>query len=78
MEIPSVSSTKTYHLIEIKLIILVLAQYLFRINGHIPTNWELKGVAIAGYTLAVLRKSAILIISWNGLVIFVSSGFFSY
>ncbi|KAH8200353.1 hypothetical protein TruAng_005506 [Truncatella angustata] len=32
----------------------VLAQYLFRINGHAPTSWELKGVAIAGYTVAVL------------------------
>lgn len=33
---------------------IVLAQYLFRINGHKPTNWELKGVAVAGYTVAVL------------------------
>ncbi|KAL1872439.1 hypothetical protein VTK73DRAFT_1517 [Phialemonium thermophilum] len=33
---------------------IVLAQYLFRINGHVPTNWELKGVAVAGYTVAVL------------------------
>ncbi|KAJ9161570.1 High-affinity methionine permease [Coniochaeta hoffmannii] len=33
---------------------IVLAQYLFRINGHHPTDWELKGVAIAGYTVAVL------------------------
>lgn len=34
----------------------VLAQYLFRINGHVPTDWQLKGVAIAGYTVAVLCK----------------------
>lgn len=34
---------------------VVLAQYLFRINGHVPTEWELKGVAIAGFTVAVLR-----------------------
>lgn len=33
---------------------IVLAQYLFRINGHSPTPWELKGVAVAGYTVAVL------------------------
>ncbi|OIW32946.1 high-affinity methionine permease [Coniochaeta ligniaria NRRL 30616] len=33
---------------------IVLAQYLFRINGHVPTNWQLKGVAVAGYTVAVL------------------------
>ncbi|OCL02522.1 hypothetical protein AOQ84DRAFT_271224, partial [Glonium stellatum] len=33
---------------------IVLAQYLFRINGHAPTAWELKGVAVAGYTVAVL------------------------
>lgn len=35
--------------------VVVLANYLFRINGHSPTPWELKGVAIAGYTVAVLR-----------------------
>lgn len=35
----------------------MLAQYLFRINGHNPTDWQLKGVAIAGYTAAVLCKS---------------------
>lgn len=33
---------------------IVLAQYLFRINGHTPTPWEQKGVAIAGYTVVVL------------------------
>jgi hypothetical protein len=34
----------------------VLAQYLFAINGATPSAWELKGVAIAGYTVAVLRE----------------------
>lgn len=24
-------------------------------NGHEPSNWELKGAAIAGYTVATLR-----------------------
>lgn len=33
---------------------IVLANYLFRINGHVPSPWELKGVAVAGYTVAVL------------------------
>ncbi|KAF7563159.1 hypothetical protein G7046_g957 [Stylonectria norvegica] len=33
---------------------IVLADYLFGIGGHTPTAWELKGVAIATYTLAVL------------------------
>lgn len=33
---------------------IVLAQYLFRINGHTPSAWELKGTAVAGYTVAVL------------------------
>ncbi|KAK0733120.1 amino acid permease-domain-containing protein [Lasiosphaeria miniovina] len=33
---------------------IVLAQYLFRTNGYTPTAWELKGVAVAGYTVAVL------------------------
>ena len=33
---------------------IVLAQYLFRINDHSPSAWELKGVAVAGYTVAVL------------------------
>ncbi|EGO55774.1 hypothetical protein NEUTE1DRAFT_47799 [Neurospora tetrasperma FGSC 2508] len=36
---------------------IVLAQYLFRINGHSPTAWELKGVAVAGYTVAALFVS---------------------
>ncbi|KIH93274.1 hypothetical protein SPBR_02451 [Sporothrix brasiliensis 5110] len=33
---------------------IVLAQYLFRANGHTPTNWQLKGVALAGYSVAFL------------------------
>ncbi|OAL40595.1 hypothetical protein AYO20_00331 [Fonsecaea nubica] len=33
---------------------IVLAQYLYRINGATPTAWELKGVAVAGYTVAFL------------------------
>ena len=33
---------------------LVLAKYLFATNGHVPTDWQLKGVAIVGYTVAVL------------------------
>jgi amino acid transporter len=33
---------------------IVLAEYLYRINGHTPTPWELKGVAVAGYTVATL------------------------
>ena len=35
---------------------IVLAQYLWRINGAKPSDWELKGTAIAGYTVAVLCK----------------------
>ncbi|KAK0707894.1 amino acid permease-domain-containing protein [Lasiosphaeris hirsuta] len=33
---------------------IVLAQYLFRTNGAVPTPWQLKGAAVAGYTVAVL------------------------
>ncbi|EPE28870.1 hypothetical protein GLAREA_00028 [Glarea lozoyensis ATCC 20868] len=33
---------------------IVLARYLFRIDGHAPSDWELKGVAIAGYSVVVL------------------------
>ncbi|KAJ4399532.1 hypothetical protein N0V91_009357 [Didymella pomorum] len=36
---------------------IVLAQYLFAINGATPSAWELKGVAVAGYTVAVLLLS---------------------
>ena len=33
---------------------IVLAQYLFRIHGSSPTAWQLKGVAVAGYSVAFL------------------------
>lgn len=33
---------------------MVLSQYLFRINGHTPSPWAQKGVALAGYTVATL------------------------
>jgi hypothetical protein len=32
----------------------VLAQYLYRIGGKSPTEWEEKGVAIAGFTVVFL------------------------
>ena len=35
---------------------LVFSTYVFRMAGHTPTDWESKGVAIAGYTAAVIRK----------------------
>lgn len=35
---------------------LVLAQYLFKMTDHSPTDWQLKGVAIAGYTVALLGR----------------------
>jgi len=33
---------------------VVLAEYLFGIGGAAYTNWQLKGVAIAAYTLALI------------------------
>jgi amino acid transporter len=33
---------------------IVLANYLFQISGHAPTPWELKGVALAAWTLCIL------------------------
>ncbi|KAL1983485.1 hypothetical protein VTN96DRAFT_10306 [Rasamsonia emersonii] len=36
---------------------IVLAEYLFQVADYSPTNWQLKGVAIAGYTVAVLLLS---------------------
>ncbi|KAL3427217.1 high-affinity methionine permease [Phlyctema vagabunda] len=33
---------------------IVLSSYLFRIGEHDPSEWESKGVAIAGYTVAVI------------------------
>lgn len=37
---------------------IVLSTYLWRIVGRSPTPWELKGVAIAAYTVAVLAVIA--------------------
>jgi hypothetical protein len=36
---------------------IVLSQYVFRMAGRAPAAWEQKGVAIAGYTVAVIRMS---------------------
>ncbi|KAJ6438150.1 high affinity methionine permease [Purpureocillium lavendulum] len=33
---------------------VVLSRYLWRIAGQTPTEWQMKGVAIAAYTLAVI------------------------
>ncbi|KAL7619803.1 hypothetical protein AAE478_010348 [Parahypoxylon ruwenzoriense] len=33
---------------------IVLARYLYQIAGYTPTDWQLKGVAVAAYTLASL------------------------
>ncbi|KAG6026835.1 hypothetical protein E4U41_001158 [Claviceps citrina] len=33
---------------------IVLSRYLWRIAGQTPSDWQMKGVAIAAYTLAVL------------------------
>jgi hypothetical protein len=35
---------------------IVLAEYLFKMSDHNPTDWQIKGVAVAGYTVAVLGK----------------------
>lgn len=35
---------------------IVLSRYLWRIAGKTPSDWEMKGVAIAAYTLAVICK----------------------
>ena len=34
----------------------VFSTYIFRMAGRTPTDWESKGVAIAGYSAAVIRK----------------------
>ena len=36
---------------------IVLSQYVWRIAGKTPSAWQMKGVAIAAYTLAVICKS---------------------
>jgi len=33
---------------------IVLSEYLWKVNGHSPSPWEQKGVAIAGYSVAYL------------------------
>ncbi|KAI1412786.1 amino acid transporter [Hypoxylon sp. FL1857] len=33
---------------------IVLARYVYQIAGSTPTDWQLKGVAIAGYTVATI------------------------
>ncbi|KAJ9130961.1 High-affinity methionine permease [Pleurostoma richardsiae] len=33
---------------------IVLADYLFSISGHAGTDWEIKGVAVAGYTVVTI------------------------
>lgn len=38
---------------------VVLAEYLFALAGSSYTNWQLKGVAIAGYTLALIGLSSL-------------------
>ena len=35
---------------------IVLSNYVWRINGSEPSPWQLKGVAIAAYSLAVICK----------------------
>jgi hypothetical protein len=35
----------------------VLADYLFAIHGSTGTDWQIKGVAIAGYTVAFIGGS---------------------
>jgi hypothetical protein len=35
----------------------VMANYLIAISGHKGTNWQIKGTALACYTLATLSKS---------------------
>jgi amino acid transporter len=55
---------------------IVLSRYLWRIAGKTPSDWEMKGVAIAAYTLAVIcmrpsRSASIrhkLIVSSSGVV----------
>ena len=38
---------------------IVLAEYLFGIAGSSYTNWQLKGVAVAAYTLALIGWSTL-------------------
>jgi hypothetical protein len=54
---PSVSSTTIADGIDR---VSVLAQYLYKVAGKTPTNWEQKGVAVAAYTVAALCKYSVL------------------
>lgn len=38
--------------------VLVLSNYLFAIAGTKGTDWQVKGVALAGYTVATLCETA--------------------
>lgn len=45
---------------------VVLAQYIFGIGGVSYTPWQLKGVAVAGYTLAFISATEIIFwIKWS-------------
>lgn len=35
----------------------VLANYIFKCTGTIGTDWQVKGVALTGYTIVILGKS---------------------
>lgn len=39
---------------------LVLSQYIFKLANHTATAWQLKGVAIAGFTVIVLSKPGVI------------------
>ena len=55
---------------------IVLAKYLFATNGHTGSNWQVKGVALAGYTVACLRKYSYASIQL--LILTNTSGFIPY
>lgn len=38
---------------------VVLSQYLWRIVGRVPTEWEMRGVAVAAYTVAAICELSI-------------------
>lgn len=38
---------------------IILAEYLFGLAGSSYTNWQLKGVAVAGYTVALIGISSL-------------------
>ena len=51
-----------------------MAQYLFKLGGTTATAWQLKGVAIASYTLATLGQNSPLILFYTLSDRFISSG----